>query len=112
MRERGKQGAVGSATQRADDSDKLIVFISYSRSDMAFTDRLAAEKTIKESDTRQKAILDNIPDIAWLKDREGRFIAVNEALLIALEEATSRVPDGLRFIDHLAAASRLRRTRP
>lgn len=26
-----------------------------------------------------RAILDNIPDMAWLKDREGRFIAVNEA---------------------------------
>jgi diguanylate cyclase (GGDEF)-like protein/PAS domain S-box-containing protein len=28
---------------------------------------------------QQKAILDNIPDIAWLKDNQGRFIAVNEA---------------------------------
>lgn len=28
-------------------------------------------------DARQQAILDNIPDIAWLKDKEGRFIAVN-----------------------------------
>ncbi|MFA5165534.1 MAG: PAS domain S-box protein [Candidatus Omnitrophota bacterium] len=27
---------------------------------------------------RQEAILDNIPDMAWLKDRESRFIAVNE----------------------------------
>lgn len=27
----------------------------------------------------QQAILDNIPDIAWLKDKESRFIAVNEA---------------------------------
>ncbi len=28
---------------------------------------------------RQKDILDNVPDIAWLKDREGRFVVVNEA---------------------------------
>jgi diguanylate cyclase (GGDEF)-like protein/PAS domain S-box-containing protein len=28
---------------------------------------------------QQKAILDNIPDIAWLKDNQGRFIAVNDA---------------------------------
>lgn len=27
-----------------------------------------------------KAILDNIPDIAWLKDRENRYIAINDAL--------------------------------
>lgn len=33
---------------------------------------------LKEIESRQKAILNNIPDIAWLKDREGRFIAANE----------------------------------
>ncbi|MDD4766315.1 MAG: PocR ligand-binding domain-containing protein [Desulfotomaculaceae bacterium] len=27
---------------------------------------------------QQKALLDSIPDIAWLKDRESRFIAVNQ----------------------------------
>lgn len=27
---------------------------------------------------QQQAILDNIPNIAWLKDREGRYVAVNE----------------------------------
>lgn len=36
-------------------------------------------ETLKERDRRQRAILDSIPDIAWLKDRESRFIAVNEA---------------------------------
>ena len=30
---------------------------------------------------QKKAILDNIPDIAWIKDIDGRFIAVNKALL-------------------------------
>jgi hypothetical protein len=44
-------------------------------------------------------------------ERERRA-ARNEALLIAVSEATSRVPDGLRVIDHLAAASSLRRIRP
>ncbi|MHC4757864.1 MAG: PAS domain-containing protein, partial [Planctomycetota bacterium] len=29
---------------------------------------------------QMKVILDSIPDIAWLKDREGRFVAVNEAM--------------------------------
>ena len=32
---------------------------------------------------QQKAILDNIPDIAWLKDVQGRFIAVNEPFVKA-----------------------------
>jgi diguanylate cyclase (GGDEF)-like protein/PAS domain S-box-containing protein len=27
---------------------------------------------------QQQAILDNIPDMAWLKDRDGRYVAVNE----------------------------------
>jgi hypothetical protein len=44
-------------------------------------------------------------------ERERRA-ARNEALLIALTEATSRVPDVLRVIDHLAAANSLRRTPP
>jgi len=49
---------------------------------------------------------------AVVRAERERRAARNEALLIALEEATSRVPDGLRVIDHLAAASRLRRTHP
>ena len=42
------------------------------------TDRKKAEDKLKNDLFQQKAILDNIPDIAWLKDKEGRFIAVNE----------------------------------
>lgn len=30
-----------------------------------------------EGERQKRAILDNIPDMAWLKDREGRFLAVN-----------------------------------
>ena len=29
-----------------------------------------------ESERQQKAILESIPDAAWLKDREGRFLVV------------------------------------
>nr|MDA8163695.1 diguanylate cyclase [Desulfobacteraceae bacterium] len=43
------------------------------------TERRRAEELIKETARRQKAILDSIPDMAWLKDREERYIAVNEA---------------------------------
>jgi PAS domain S-box-containing protein len=40
----------------------------------------AAEKALMEQDLRQKAILDNIPDVAWLKDKNLRFMAVNKTL--------------------------------
>jgi len=33
---------------------------------------------LRDSESQKKAILNNIPDIAWLKDGQSRFIAVNE----------------------------------
>ena len=42
------------------------------------TERKLAEERISEVIRQQQAILDNIPDIAWLKDRIGRYVAVNE----------------------------------
>jgi len=47
------------------------------------TKRKKAEKFVHKIQLQQKAILDNIPDIAWLKDKEGRFIEVNEAFGMA-----------------------------
>lgn len=46
---------------------------------MDVTERKRAELAMREIQLQQRAILDNIPDMAWLKDKEGRFIAVNEA---------------------------------
>lgn len=42
------------------------------------TERKLAEERISEVIRQQQAILDNIPIIAWLKDRRGRYVAVNE----------------------------------
>jgi len=42
------------------------------------TERRVAEEALREVQSQQKAILDNIPDIAWLKDWESRYIAANE----------------------------------
>jgi PAS domain S-box-containing protein len=36
-----------------------------------------AERKLHRTLIRQNAILDNIPDMAWLKDKEGKFLAVN-----------------------------------
>jgi diguanylate cyclase (GGDEF)-like protein/PAS domain S-box-containing protein len=38
-----------------------------------------ADELLHKSELQQKAILNNIPDMVWLKDRDSRFIAVNEA---------------------------------
>ncbi len=43
------------------------------------TDRKRAEEALKDSEYLQKAILNSIPDLAWLKDVDGKYIAVNEA---------------------------------
>jgi PAS domain S-box-containing protein len=43
------------------------------------TDRKRAEDAIRQSEQRRRAILNTIPDPVWLKDLEGRFLAVNEA---------------------------------
>ncbi|MBI3902681.1 MAG: PAS domain S-box protein [Nitrosomonadales bacterium] len=43
------------------------------------TKRKAAEDRLTSSEARLRAILDNVPYLIWLKDTEGRFIAVNKA---------------------------------
>lgn len=37
------------------------------------------EEELRQSQSRQQAILDNIPHLAWLKDKEGRYVSVNQA---------------------------------
>jgi len=41
------------------------------------TQRKQAETALKETERRQAALLDNIPELAWLKDSESRYIAMN-----------------------------------
>lgn len=41
--------------------------------------RKQIEASMRESEQRLRALLDGIPDRAWLKDAEGHFIAVNRA---------------------------------
>ncbi len=52
------------------------------------TERKQAADRLSEVLRQQQAILDNIPTIAWLKDRSGRFIAVNEAFGKEFGQAT------------------------
>ena len=41
------------------------------------SEKKLAERRLQQTLIRQNAILDNIPDMAWLKDNEGKFLAVN-----------------------------------
>lgn len=43
------------------------------------TERKHAELARRRSELQQRAILDNIPDPIWMKDIQGRFLAVNKA---------------------------------
>jgi PAS domain S-box-containing protein len=44
------------------------------------SERKQAGAALRQAERLQKALLDNIPDPAWLKDAEGRFLACNQAL--------------------------------
>lgn len=46
--------------------------------DADITDSKLAELAMQEKESQQRALLNNIPDMAWLKDIQSRFIAVNE----------------------------------
>ena len=56
------------------------------------TARLEAEDALLQAQEHQRAILDNIPDLVWLKDERGRFVAVNHAYAVAC----GKDPDMLR----------------
>ncbi|MCL5037878.1 MAG: PAS domain S-box protein [Chloroflexi bacterium] len=58
-----------------DEAGKVSAVLATSRDITEFRN---ARLLLEEKQRQKKAILDNIPDIAWLKDRESRFIAVNE----------------------------------
>jgi PAS domain S-box-containing protein len=58
-----------------DVDGKLVVIVL----GIDVTDQRLAERRVQNAQRYQRAILDNIPDMAWLKDASGRYVAVNEA---------------------------------
>ncbi|MBC7963942.1 MAG: response regulator [Steroidobacteraceae bacterium] len=60
------------------DSTEVLARIKMLAHVKSLNDRLS------EVILQQQAILDNIPNIAWLKDREGSYVAVNEPFSRAL----------------------------
>lgn len=63
------------------------------------TERRRRELDASRVELQKRALLDNIPDIAWLKDREGRYLAVNLALAEAMGYARPEDVEGLTDFD-------------
>jgi len=67
---------VASISPIKNDRGEITHFISVQED---ITERKRTEELVREVLRQQQAILDNIPDVAWLKDPESRFVAVNNA---------------------------------
>lgn len=76
-----------AATAMVEDRQVRGVALSF----QDITRRRQVEEAVRRMERQQKAILDNLPDMAWLKDEEGRYIMVNEAVARACGE----VPESL-----------------
>jgi len=57
------------------------------------------ETALQETVMIQQAILDNIPDMAWLKDKEGKFIAANDSFAKAAGIAEEELVGKKVFLD-------------
>lgn len=55
------------------------------------THQVKVEKALRESYRLQKAILDNIPDMAWVKNKDGVVLAVNAAFANALHKSPESI---------------------
>jgi len=60
-----------------DDKGKLVGALHIAKD---ITEHKRAEEALRVSQQQKRAILDSIPDLAWLKDKEGIYIAANEPL--------------------------------
>lgn len=63
------------------------------------TERRLAEEKLTKSEATLRAILDNVPYLIWLKDTEGRFIAVNKAFFDTTGLAKMEDVQGMTDLD-------------
>ena len=66
------------AEERFDDEIKFLQ-ARITELEKAESRHKLSDDLLRKTELQQKAILNNIPDIAWLKDKESRYVAVNEA---------------------------------
>lgn len=65
--------------------------IGISGVNIEITALIRSEKKAQELRTREKAVLDNISDMVWVKDKDARFITVNEAYAKACGQRTEEL---------------------
>jgi len=69
----------GTALRRDKDGQPLYLISSFND----ITERKQAEEALRLRESYQAAILENQPGLLWLKDADGRFLAVNRAFAIS-----------------------------
>ena len=72
-----------------DETGKVVLLIPEGRD---ITERKQAEEDLRLREHYQRALLDNFPFAAWMKDEDGRYLAVNRQLAAYLDLAS---PDDL-----------------
>jgi hypothetical protein len=69
---------------RGPDPDRLRVFASFGTQLGQFIERTQAEQALHESRAMLEAVVDGTSDAVFVKDREGRYLLINEAGAAAL----------------------------
>jgi PAS domain S-box-containing protein len=55
------------------------------------TDRKQTEEALINSEVQKKAILNNLPHLAWLKDCDGKYLSVNESFANSVNKTVEEV---------------------
>jgi len=55
------------------------------------TNRKLTEEALINSEVQKKAILNNLPHLAWLKDCDGKYLSVNESFANSVNKSTEEI---------------------
>lgn len=55
------------------------------------TNRKITEEALINSEAEKKAILDNLPHLAWLKDSDGKYLSVNESFANSVNKSIEEI---------------------
>jgi PAS domain S-box-containing protein len=55
------------------------------------TNRKLTEEALIKSEVQKKAILNNLPHLAWMKDCDGKYLSVNESFANSVKKSTGEI---------------------